>query len=323
MSDQLLSKAQRGFSLIELMIAMVLGLFLVGGVIVVFIGSSQSFSHNEALSRVQESGRFALEMVAQELRNTGYKGSCFVNAVDIINTADAQYEADAYDLNDPIRGWTAATGEFFAGSLVGYEANTDLVMVKHAANTATASLSADIDSTDTTFPVNGGAAPGAIVVFSDAVGCDLFQNTAALNAGSLQRGTLGQTINNQTVAAQPLSHSYLPGDSTNIALLSSTLFYIGSSDLGGANTTALRSVSYDNGVANDQELVDGVNDLTLSYAVVSGAGPALNYANTAAQITAANSWDDVVAVRVVVNVQGEQNISHQFATTVALRNRLQ
>ncbi len=320
MSYLRLHKRQQGFSLVELMIALVLGLFLIGGVAVVFIGSSQSFSHNEALSRVQESGRFALEMVAQELRNTGYKGSCFVNAIDVINTADSDYEADAYNLNDPIKGWLDNTGEFFAGDLLNYQANTDLVLIKHAATGATAVLSANVDSTVATFPTTGGEDPGALIVLSDAAGCDLFQNTAANNAADLQRGTVGQSINNKTVAAQSLSHSYLSGDSTNIALFSSTLFYVGS---GLTTATALRSVSYDNGAANDQELVEGVTDLTLAYAVVSGAGPALNYANTAAQITAANDWDGVVAVRVTVNVQGDQNITHQFSTTVALRNRLQ
>ncbi|MAY42818.1 MULTISPECIES: PilW family protein [unclassified Neptuniibacter] len=315
-----LSAKEKGFSLVELMIALVLGLFVIGGVISVFIGSSQSFRSNEALSRVQENGRFALELIAQDIRNTGYKGSCFVDAVDVINTADSDYESDAYDLNDPIKGWANSTGEFFAGDLTGYQAGTDLIIVKHAAEAAGAILSANVDSTDTTFSTIGGETPGAILVLSDAIGCDIFQNTAASDTADLERGTAGETMNNKTVATQALSHSYLSGGSTDISLLSSTLFYVGS---GLTTSSALRSVSYDNGAPDDQELVEGVTDLTFNYAVVSGAGPALNYSNTAVQITAANEWDDVVAVRVTVDVVGDQNISHQFSTTIAIRNRLQ
>lgn len=311
---------EQGFSLVELMIALVLGLFIIGGVISVFIGSSRSFNSNEALSRVQENGRFALEMIAQDLRNTGYKGSCFVNVTEVIDTADSNYEAEAYDLNDPIRGWADDTGEFFVGDLTNYQVGTDILIVKHAAESAGAVLSANVDSTDTTFPTIGGETPGAIIVLSDAVGCDIFQNMAASDTADLQRGTVGQSIDNKTVAAQALSHSYLSGGSTDVLLFSSTLYYIGS---GLTSSSALRSVSYDNGVANDQELVEGVDNLAVSYALVSGAGPALDYSNTAAQITVGNDWDDVVAVRVTVNVQGDQNISHQFSTTVALRNRLQ
>lgn len=319
MSSQSLFRQEKGFSLIELMISLVLGLFIVGGVLAVFVGSSASFNSNEALSRVQENGRFALEIIAEDLRNTGNKGNCWGEVIDVINTGDADYETDAYDLNDPIIGWVAAAGEFFAGDLDTYSANTDLVLIKHAADALNATLSANIDSTDTSFPIAGGVVPGTIVLLSDAAGCDLFQNTAALNSSTIQRGTGGVTIGNETVASQPLSHSYLSSGSTEISSFSSTLYYIGS---GTSTASALRSVNYDNGVAADQELVEGVVDLTLAYAVVSGAGPALDYTNTAADISAANEWDDVVAVRVTVDIEGEQNISHQFTTTVALRNRL-
>jgi len=311
---------EKGFSLVELMIALVLGLFLIGGVISVFIGSSQSFNANEALSRVQENGRFAIELIAQDVRNTGYKGSCFVNALDIIDTADGDYEADAYDINDPIKGWDDPTGEFFVGDLTDYVAGTDLILVKHAAEAAGAILSANVDTDDVTFTTIGGETPGAILVMSDAAGCDIFQNTAASDTADLQRGTAGQSINNKSVASQPLSHAYLSGGSTDIARFSSTLFYVGS---GLTSSRALRSISYDNGAPNDQELVEGVTNLTVTYAIASGGGASLDYSNTATQVSAASDWDDVVAVRVTVDVEGEQNISHQFSTTIALRNRLE
>ncbi|MDO6513886.1 MULTISPECIES: PilW family protein [Neptuniibacter] len=310
---------EKGFSLIELMIALVLGLFLIGGVISVFMGSSRSFNSNEALSRVQENGRFALELIAQDVRNTGYKGNCFVDALDIIDTSDSDYKADAYDINDPIKGWDDPTGEFFVGDLTDYVAGTDLILVKHAAEDAGAVLSVNVDATDSTFITVGGETPGAILVMSDAAGCDMFQNTAASDTADLQRGTAGQTINNQSVAAKPLSHAYLAGGGTSISLFSSTLFYIGS---GLTSSSALRSISYDNGAPNDQELVEGVSDLTITYGIASGAGSTLDYSNTATQVQAAGDWDDVVAVRVTIDVDGDQNISHQFSTTIALRNRL-
>ena len=68
---------QSGFSLIELMIALALGLFIMAAVIQLFIGSRQSYSTNEALARVQENGRFALEFIKPEIRGviTG-RGFC-------------------------------------------------------------------------------------------------------------------------------------------------------------------------------------------------------------------------------------------------------
>lgn len=321
MRVQLPVKDQRGFSLIELMIALVLGLIIVGGVMVVFVSSSHSFVFNTALSRVQENGRFALEIVARELRNAGYRGDCFRNIDNLLDTGSANYQAAAYDLNDPLRGWGDGAGQFFTDNLTGYRPGTDLLLVKHAAVPSTAVLSANVDTGATSFLITGGERAGALLVFSDAGGCDLFQNTAGTNTNDLQRGATGQSLNNLSATTQPLSHVYYAGDMTRITRYSSTLFYVGASDR-VANISALRGLSFNNGVANDQELVEGITEMSVLYALRPAAGAALSYTRTAAQVTAAGQWDDVVSVRVNMTVQGEQDLSYQFATTVALRNRL-
>src|SRR5690606_15345269 len=63
-----------GFSLIELMIAMVIGLFVIGAVSAVFISARQSARYQEALSRLQQNGRTALDLMEFAIRNAGYKG---------------------------------------------------------------------------------------------------------------------------------------------------------------------------------------------------------------------------------------------------------
>lgn len=65
-------KFQSGLSLIELMISLVLGLVLVLGLIQVFIASRQTFATNDAMSKVQENGRFALDFIARSARQAGY-----------------------------------------------------------------------------------------------------------------------------------------------------------------------------------------------------------------------------------------------------------
>ncbi len=49
--------AQRGFSLVELMVAMLIGLFVLGGGLAVFLGGHQSFRTNEGAARLQENAR--------------------------------------------------------------------------------------------------------------------------------------------------------------------------------------------------------------------------------------------------------------------------
>ncbi len=73
-------KIEQGFSLIELMIAMLLGLILIAGVINLFLASSQTYRLQEAMFRVQESGRFALDVMLRDLRDAGFQNLLPINA---------------------------------------------------------------------------------------------------------------------------------------------------------------------------------------------------------------------------------------------------
>lgn len=64
----------RGFSLVELLIAMTLGLLLTSGMVAVFAGNRQSTELNSAVAEMQESARYALETLADDVRNAGYQG---------------------------------------------------------------------------------------------------------------------------------------------------------------------------------------------------------------------------------------------------------
>ena len=61
----------RGFSLIELMIGMTLGLFVVGGVVAMFLTSSSTAANQQRLAQVLENGRYGAQVLADELRKTG------------------------------------------------------------------------------------------------------------------------------------------------------------------------------------------------------------------------------------------------------------
>ncbi len=63
-----------GFTLVELMIALTLGLVLIGGIVQIFISTREAYRVNDALARVQETGRIALETLARDFRLSGYSG---------------------------------------------------------------------------------------------------------------------------------------------------------------------------------------------------------------------------------------------------------
>ena len=65
---------QSGLSLIELMIALALGVILLLGLIEIFGSVRASFNAAEARARIQESGRFSLEFMRRDVRMAGHLG---------------------------------------------------------------------------------------------------------------------------------------------------------------------------------------------------------------------------------------------------------
>ncbi|PIQ37056.1 MAG: hypothetical protein COW59_09240 [Lysobacterales bacterium CG17_big_fil_post_rev_8_21_14_2_50_64_11] len=64
----------RGFSLVEMMIAIAIGSFLLVGLVQIFAGSKAAYRLSEGLSRSQENGRFALEFMQRDIRMAGHFG---------------------------------------------------------------------------------------------------------------------------------------------------------------------------------------------------------------------------------------------------------
>jgi len=79
---------QRGLSLVELMIAMTLGLLLIGAVAGMFLSTSRNYNQDERLSRMQENARYALHVLAQDLGMAGYWGP-LMSGQDINTTGRA------------------------------------------------------------------------------------------------------------------------------------------------------------------------------------------------------------------------------------------
>lgn len=67
-------KTGRGFGLIELMIALVLGLLVVAGVIQIFSAARGTYSSQNSSARLQEDARFVLSKMIQEVRMVGMFG---------------------------------------------------------------------------------------------------------------------------------------------------------------------------------------------------------------------------------------------------------
>ena len=65
---------QQGFSIIEIMIALVIGMVLLGGAVSIFISNNSVYRLESELSRMQESGRFLIDIMSKEIRMAGFSG---------------------------------------------------------------------------------------------------------------------------------------------------------------------------------------------------------------------------------------------------------
>ena len=79
---------QLGVTLIEMLIALALGIFLLAGILQVFVGSKQSFEVISAQSAMQETGRFSMVLVEKVARGAGYINLSAVTAADFSSMMD-------------------------------------------------------------------------------------------------------------------------------------------------------------------------------------------------------------------------------------------
>lgn len=84
---------QLGVTLVELMIASLIGAFLLGGVIQGFVSSKQTYRVQDNLSRLQENGRFAMYFLTRDIRMAGYWG-CLIPVVGDIAATDGGVNAN-------------------------------------------------------------------------------------------------------------------------------------------------------------------------------------------------------------------------------------
>ena len=74
------SIAQRGFTLVELMIALLIALFLIGGLVTLVGAMKITFANQNGLSQLQESERMAMTLMTDVIESTGYFPNPLINA---------------------------------------------------------------------------------------------------------------------------------------------------------------------------------------------------------------------------------------------------
>ena len=105
-----------GLTLVELLVAITLGAIILGGAVTLFVNNRDTYNTTNELSRLQETARYALDMMVKDIRMAGYFGcadrgdtvTLNVPVVDPGELWDFNMDPGAGAIIPPIEGFEAA-----------------------------------------------------------------------------------------------------------------------------------------------------------------------------------------------------------------------
>jgi len=318
---------QNGFSLVEMMVAMVIGLMMIAGVVTVFSGGVRSSNFNTAMSNLQTGARYALDTIAVDVRMAGYQGCS--NPQDVSLNVNASPAPTANFANTAITGATVGTTDWNPGKPANYTdptafgvpvVGTDVILIQYAQSPGfpitenMTSRSADIKVAAGTgrFPLIN----GDFALISDCNSSDLFQ------LDTVDTGTTVKTI----VAEDALSKAYARSSATDTTVrvlpFINALYYIGDTgrdNPSGDNIYSLYRQSYPyNPTTNPPiEMVEGVDQMQVQFGIQQASG---NIAFVKASDTNFSA-EDVVSIRIGILMTSNSRFNEvNTARTFVLAN---
>jgi len=327
---------QAGFSLVELMVAMTISLFLLAGVVQIFLGSKQSYRVNDGLSRLQENARFAFDHIAQDLDAGGYMGCNDSADVDrnndlLLTNALTNAVATGYNFANPLDG-TDNTGPN----------GSDTLNIRRAVTSSAVPLAASMpDATspitlDDTHPNYASLEQWQVMAISDCSRTSIFMITndpttsggvirhdpgVAAPAGAINQGQSNLATDLGGVNVNDLKNTFgsLSASQATAIRVATNSYSIQPSDSGTGFSLAL----------NGSELVEGVQDLQVLYGIDADGTPGVERyvsANDAALAAAGMNQVASVTLTLTLNaVSGVQidgaPLTKTVSQTFRLRNR--
>lgn len=320
----------RGFSLIELMVAMTIGLLLLAGLFGIYINVAQSARSQAALALMQGNARYAFEIMGVDIRMAGFTGSQ-QSPTDAVGTLSPITLSSLKDLSNPLIGYKNTNPPNVcttANTPACYWANPDndsstpspdsLTVVrvdtenKYAVSLHTAGTSFTLSS----WPWSDSSpstAVGQIFVAADYTHTAVFRVGAASDPVVSYSGSLGVFGSGTTALA--------------IYRLSGVSYYIGRNPVG--EPALYRDKLVSSTASTKEELVQGVENMQITYGVDTGTDNNVDAYQAADSVT---NWSRVLSVRITLTLVSGQNekvgttgdklLRKSFSNTIAIRNRL-
>ena len=321
------SARQRGFSLVELMISVVLGLLIIAATLSIFASNKQAYRTTENLGRVQENARMSFELIGNDVREaSGTQCSRGIDVVSALTPSAPLAGGDFWsDWINSVRG-IDDTGPNLSDTLQLKSGGQDMFHVNarvpdpaHDPATATININSSQRHNDPNNPSR--LLVGDIVMLCDYRQGAIFQLSSVDNDGVTHTAGGLNTIANLGIGGT----SYAFSDHATISRVNATQWFVAANGRGGNSLfrSTLRNVG-GNPAMVQEEIADGVNNMQVSFLLPGG----VDYVTSGA--VPGNRWDEVMAVRIAITFEsadvigtGGQRIQRPMIQTFNLRNRMQ
>lgn len=346
-----------GLTLIELMVAMVVGLLIMAGILYIFLGSKQSFRQGDAMARLQENGRIALEAITDDLRMTSYAGCGSVNTLQPVSLVNEDSGGTPITIDDDtvVDGRVYSDGDDLVSDGV---SGSHIFAIKHiserilrmAAPMASRSDPIVLTKTDVTPKFK----TGQIASIATCQTMNIFRVTGVSeDASSITLAHAAGTGSAGNKSAD-LSFALKFQQVVRAGELVEQTYYVkntGRTNTAGSPIFGLYRVATINGSANgsvtsaEEELAEGIEDMRITYGLdTDGDGDVDTYRSTSAMSISRDDWKMVLSARIELLVAstedrtvdaaqpytfngstttpGDRKLRTSVGTTVALRNRV-
>ena len=288
------SHRHRGFSLVELMVAMVVGLIILGTVSAIMVNTNKNYTATDSTARLQENARFAMQFITTDLRRAGYFG-CTDDISVVSSTLNGSGGAGGLALNALEGVQSVGTGTWqpsaVATSFTYPVTGSDAFAIRYLDLDNPITIQKEMPNESAVLFVNTGHGLKAndIIAVTDCDSADIMQLTNVNASGSSGKDNLVHNAGSGTPgnSTQKLSKSY--GTNATVLKFNSAQYYIGTS-VSGLNRSLYRITS-----AGTQELVEGVENMQILYGIVTTAD---RVPSTYVTADGVGNWSNVISVRV-------------------------
>ena len=304
---------QIGFTIVELMVALVLGLLLMAGVLQIYLSTKRTYEVTEGLSRLQESTRFSLDMMARDIRMAGYVpcGRPQTTAT-LINNADALWWSDIFE--QPLQGFEAGDPTLPNGvTLNGRVPGSDALLILRGGSKVAAvnsyvgdtfSMQRDLDADwveDGTLMI--ACDPRHAAFFQVEAYIDADPSTITVSSASNLPGNCSAELGDPipadcTSVGAPGGTTYTFGDDAQLVDYKAVIYYVADSPSGDDHSLYREYVLVDNSdniTSRSEELLEGVDNMQLLYGIDIDDNRVADRYLQADDVT---DWAEVVTVRV-------------------------